>query len=296
MNEINSDMLNSTVLPPVVLPERYNYVAAFLTFNCNLNCSYCINRFGELARSGQMLTGEEWVRGLNRIVTRQDLPLSLQGGEPTTHPDFYAIINGIRPDQSIDVLTNLCINIDRFMQEIHPERIKRDAPYASIRVSFHPEVMSIEPLAARVLQLSAAGYSIGIWGVLHPLWQDTIYSARDYCVSLGIDFRTKEFLGDHAGVFRGTILYPGACDRLKHQQVNCRTDELIIGPTGHLYRCHADLYEGRAAIGHILDPELRINDQYRACDYFGYCNPCDVKIKTNRYQEFGHTSVKIVPV
>jgi hypothetical protein len=32
------------------------------------------------------------------------------------------------------------------------------------------------------------------------------------------------------------------------------------------------------------------------CYNFGDCNPCDVKIKTNRFQEYGHTSVEIINI
>ena len=60
-----------------------------------------------------------------------------------------------------------------------------------------------------------------------------------------------------------------------------------------MYRCHSDLYAGRDPIGHTLDPDFQIEDVYRKCDVFGHCNPCDLKVKTNRLQEFGHTSVDI---
>jgi hypothetical protein len=295
MKKNTADMLFSgnDILAPLVIPDRYNYIGVFLTLECSLNCSYCINRFGDISPPAQMLTSEEWVNGLNRIVTHAGLPLSLQGGEPTIHPEFFAIVNGIRPDLPIDLLTNLDINIGRFIREIPPDRVKRDSPYASIRVSYHPETMKIEPLAKKVLRLLAAGYSVGIWGVLHPVWDEEIKRARDYCTDVGIDFRTKEFLGKHGGTFHGTIRYPGACDRGEPQQVICRIDELIIGPTGHIYRCHSDLYEGRPALGHLLDSEFRIDDQFRTCSCFGYCNPCDVKIKTDRHQTYGHTSVII---
>jgi hypothetical protein len=92
---------------------------------------------------------------------------------------------------------------------------------------------------------------------------------------------------------QGLLSYPDACSRKSGQQVSCRTTELLIGPSGDVYRCHADLYEGRAAVGHILDPCLNIDPGFRKCDNFGYCNPCDVKLKTNRFQENGHTSVEI---
>ena len=68
---------------------------------------------------------------------------------------------------------------------------------------------------------------------------------------------------------------------------------LIIGPDGHVFRCHADLYEGREAIGHLLDKEVPLPGEFRECGFFGFCNPCDIKVKTNRFQEFGHTSVEI---
>jgi hypothetical protein len=284
----------STPLAPIVLPDSCNYVALFLTLDCNLHCSYCINRFGELSRGRGQLTGEEWLAGINRLVSRADLPVTLQGGEPTLHPDFLQIVNGIRPDLHLDLLTNLEFDTARFMEAVAPERFRRDAPYASIRVSYHPESMDIETLAARVRSLLDRGYSVGIWGVLHPRWTAEIESARQYCLARGIDFRVKEFLGEADGVMHGQLSYPDACDRGEKRSVRCRTTELIVGPGGDLYRCHADLYEGRASIGHLLDPALCLEAGFRGCDCYGHCNPCDVKLKTNRFQVYGHTSVEIV--
>lgn len=277
----------------ILIPDHYNYIAAFLTLSCNLTCSYCINRFDEFRYTKGHLSGDDWITGLNRIVSRDDLPVTLGGGEPSLHPDFSSIINGIKPELNIDLLTNLEFDIHRFMSEVPPARIRRSAPYASIRASYHPEVMPLDPLVDKVLLLLDAGYSVGIWGVLHPDQLAEILQAQDYCRSKGIDFRTKEFLGECNGELSGTIRYPGACDRTFAKPVHCRTTELLIGPTGHIYRCHSDLYEGRPSIGHLLDPDFRIDDRFRPCDHFGHCNPCDVKVKTNRFQIDGHTSVEI---
>lgn len=281
-------------LPPAVIPADFNYIAAFLTLDCNLGCSYCINRFGELRPARRLMTGEEWARGLNRIVSSTDLPVTLQGGEPTLHPDFYPIVATLRKDLQVDILTNLETDLARFMREIPPGRAKRNAPYASIRVSYHPETMKIEELAAKVLALLNKGYSIGIWGVDHPRYRSEIVKAREYCLPRGIDFRTKEFLGKYAGEMYGKYKYRGACDRQFRKTVECRTTELLIGPGGDIYRCHSDLYEGRASIGHLLDPVFPDLAVFRPCGYFGHCNPCDIKVKTNRFQEFGHTSVEVL--
>lgn len=280
-------------MKPVEIPADYNYMAVFLTMSCTLHCSYCINRFGEVRYQNDHLTGEQWVAGLNRLVSNGDLPVTLQGGEPSLHPDFYYILNNIKKEMHIDILTNLEVDIDEFMEKVQPDRIKRIAPYASIRVSYHPEYMDLDHLASKVIRLQSAGYSIGIWGVLHPLYEHEIYTAQEYCKGLGIDFRTKEFLGKYEGRLFGTFKYPDACDKKVEKHAVCRTTELIIGPEGGIYRCHSDLYSGRSPVGNILDPEYEIKEIFRDCDSFGQCNPCDVKIKTNRFQEFGHTSVEI---
>lgn len=280
-------------MKPIRIPENYNYVAAFLTLACNLRCSFCINRFENGNFKKGHLSGTEWVTGLNRIISRDDLPITLQGGEPSLHPDFIYILNNIRPELNIDVLTNLQFDIDRFMGNVDPGRIKRKSPYASIRVSYHPETMELRPLVDKVLKLQSAGYSIGIWGVMHPKQEQEILRAQKYCESLGIDFRTKEFLGEYNERMYGTYKFSGSCEKKFKKTVMCRTTELIVGPTGGVYRCHSDLYEGRPTIGNILDPEFEIDDRFRPCDVFGHCNPCDVKVKTNRFQIFGHTSVEI---
>lgn len=275
------------------IPDNYNYIAAFLTLACNLRCSYCINKFETGYLEKNRLTGEQWVEGLNRLVSRDDLPITLQGGEPSLHPDFLHILNHVKREMNIDILTNLQFDIEMFMRSVDPERIKRNAPYASIRVSYHPQTMKLEPLTAKVLRMQQAGYSIGIWGVLHPTQEKEILAAQEYARGKGIDFRTKEFLGIYNGRMYGAMKYKGACDQRIAKKVQCRTTELIIGPNGGVYRCHSDLYEQRDPIGSILAPDFRTDAHFRPCAVYGHCNPCDIKVKTNRFQEFGHTSVEI---
>ena len=277
----------------IIIPERYNYIAAFLTLACNYKCKYCINYFGETKFISKNISGKEWVKGLNRIVSRDDLPITLQGGEPSLHRDFIYIINNIEEKLHIDILTNLQFDGEEFIRQVNPERLKRNAPYPSIRVSYHPDVMDFKETVDKVLKMQEAGFSIGLFGVLHPTQEKEIKRAQKECLSLGIDFRTKEFLGEYNDRLYGTYRFPEACDRKSHEKVRCRTTELIIGRDASIYRCHSDLYEGRNPIGNLLDDNFNIEDKFRDCEMFGYCNPCDIKTKTNRFQVFGHTSVEI---
>ena len=278
---------------PLKIPHNYNYIGAFLTLSCNYRCSYCLNRFGALKTNHKLLSGEEWVSGLNRIICPENIPVTLQGGEPSLHKDFIYILNNLKPKLKIDILTNLQFDVDEFIKKVSPKRLKRSASYASIRISFHPEVMDLNDTIHKTLKMLNSGFNVGVWGILHPSYEEVILRAREICQSRGIDFRTKEFLGNYNGRLYGTYKYEGACDYKNAGNVKCKTTELLIGPEGSIYRCHSDLYEKRSAIGHIIENKLVIADEDRQCIFFGRCNPCDVKIKTNRFQKYGHTSVEI---
>ena len=280
-------------MKPIRIPANYNYIAVFLTFACNLKCGYCINNFEQKLIRRKVISGKDFVLGLNRIISRDDLPVTLQGGEPTLHPDFYYIVNNLKPELNIDILTNLQFDVDEFIRKVDPARVKRDSPYASIRISYHPEQMKLDDLIRETLKLRDAKFSVGIWGVLHPASEKAVLAATERCKKLGIDFRTKEFLGKHEGRLYGMYRYPGACDGKFRKKVKCRTTELLIDSEGSIFRCHADLYSGKNKIGSFLDPEFEIEDEFRDCSDFGHCNPCDVKVKTNRFQQYGHTSVEI---
>jgi MoaA/NifB/PqqE/SkfB family radical SAM enzyme len=278
----------------ISLPGDYNYVAAFLTLACNLKCSYCINHLSGNAKKKGYLSGREWIQLLNRLDLSNDLPVTLQGGEPSVHPDFYQIINGIKENLSIDLLTNLQFDPAVFAKNISPERLKRDSKYSSIRVTYHPETMNWNELVEKVLYLKNKKYSISIFGILHPRDEKEIISAQEKATLLDIDFRVKEFLGTYNNTIHGTYKYSNASFEAKTTNCLCRTSELLIGSNGDAYRCHHDLYNQINPQNNLLDPDFKITDEFKPCSKFGNCNPCDIKIKNNRYQEWGHSSVEIM--
>lgn len=243
------------------------------------------------------MTPEEWVKAVDRLVLRDDLPLTLQGGEPTLSKGFYKIVNDVKKSIKMDLLTNMAFDADKFIKNVPVWRFTREAPYASIRVSYHPGQNDIGDLIKKTYKLQDAGFRVGIYGILHPQGKlkKHILHTKKKCLQLGIDFKTKEFLGEWEDRDYGTYKYEGSVGAEKVRHCECRTTELIVGPEGYIYRCHADLYNGRTPVAHILDADYTEAelDRFRGCDYYGDCNPCDVKIKTNRFQIYGHTSVEI---
>lgn len=281
-------------LNTIYLPERYNYIGCFLTLDCNLKCDYCINFYGGGNQAKRpVISGRKWIEGLNRLACPDNLPITFQGGEPSLQPDFIRILNNIKPELNIDVLTNLCFDVKEFIDNVNPLRLRRNAPYPSIRVSYHPPYMDLGKLIKKVLKLQRATFSVGIFSLLHPQFKQEVLEAQKQCADAGIDFRTKEFLGDFNGQKYGNYLYPEAVGSPEGRRCLCRTSEFLIGPDGSIFRCHHDLYKNFSPIGNLLDPDLKIKDVFRECNHFGNCNPCDLKIKTNRFQIYGHTSVEI---
>lgn len=269
----------------IILPDNCNYIGVFLTLRCNLNCDYCINRQGDFVMPDEM-TPNNWIKGLYGIKTRQDLPISIQGGEPTIYEGFYRICNELYnwDAKNLDLLTNGTFELRKFTKEISPSIFKRRAKYTSIRFSYHKDMNPIA-LVMKVWELQNRGYEVGIWG----LDCNDNSEIKHLCEGLNIDFRIKEYLDKNNGTYK----YPDAVNRPVLSKVQCKTSEFLIGPSGHLFRCHADLYANRNPYGHLLDEEIKF-PEFLECDRYGQCNPCDVKIKTNRHQVYGYTSVEIV--
>jgi len=286
------------MLSDVSIMDDCNYVAAFLTMRCPYRCGYCINSYeSDIRKRWSEMSGAEWIEGLSRLVNldRDEgvVPVTLQGGEPTVHRDFYEIINGVPERIRLDILTNLWFDVEEMIRKVDPGRLRREAPYASIRVSYHPGQVEVDELLGKTQRLLEAGFHIGIWAVMHPDQAEHVLAVQERAVGEGIDFRTKDFLGWADGQLYGEYKYPEACSLEITEEVLCRTTELILGPDGGVYRCHHDLYEQYEPVGHILDPDFEMTGEFLHCDCFGHCNPCDIKVKTNRLQQFGHTSVTI---
>ena len=177
--------------------------------------------------------------------------MTLQGGEPSLHPHFIDIIVGLDPRIKIDILTNLTFDLHRFVEHVSPDRINRDAPYAPIRVSYHPETMSLDPTLENIEVLTTAGFQVGLYRVDNDRFQPEIQRARQMSTDRGVDCRLKDLLGPDGT--RARYKYPDATGASTTRSCRCQTTELLISPGGKVHRCHHDLYNGLYPLGSILD-------------------------------------------
>lgn len=254
------------------LAPEINYAEAYLTFRCNFNCGYCINKFNGLEKRVE-IRGNDWVKLVNAIDFG-GLSLTLGGGEPTLHPDFFEIVEGITP--KIDLLTNLNFNVEEFIKNVDPGKFTvSDKPsYKPIRVSYHVGMSQPETLVKKAKRLQNAGFNVGIFGVRHPHLINENMEMNWLCNEHGVFFYDKDFLGKVDDKMYGYFKYPDGFTGEK-KEVECRLRELLISPDGKFFKCHRDLYHNENPI----DGEYK----FRRCSNFGDCNPCDLKLKTNKY-------------
>lgn len=280
----------------IKVPTHYllgnNYWATFLTFKCTGKCDYCIQHICKsefvTARSEyekDLLSGEEWVEYLNRLQRWKNMRLGVIGGEPTLHPDFFYIINNLK-GYYVTVTTNLTSdNITKFGEEIgHRDNLR-------INTSFHPKLISVDEFANKIHYLREQGFHVDqIAMVDTPSTNFGGYHQK--FLKRGIHITPQTFLGESEGEW-----YPnpestaakdhgetGINDRAKYEagfqckqkeQVLCYSTRFLMAPDGGIYRCHYQLYSRRDTQGDVRERTFPIDQDYRLCNDFGHCNPCD---------------------
>jgi sulfatase maturation enzyme AslB (radical SAM superfamily) len=293
-------MKKALSLNRIVVPADYDYVGIYLTDECFLRCPYCItNHHGSNfigRKSMNYLSPKEWIRALNRLALPENVPITLQGGEPFLYKGIWEILDNIT--HKVDIMTALPSFLEKesFLKLKSLEWNKRESPYPTIRVSFHKGQNDFKELVDRIAELDDL-LSIGLYYLSHPAISEAeINAMKGYAKEKGVEFRFKEFLGVHNGKMHGTIKYPGSADgEIQGIKVHCRNTVVPVAPDGEIYLCHSDLYFNRRnrSLGNILDSTFVFPVEHLPCLNFGLCSECDVKIKTNHYQEYGYTSVNI---
>jgi len=145
-------------------------VYVILTSRCQLRCLHCYGSFGEPRLIQNELTGEEWCRVFTEMADLGVFFVNVAGGEPTTHPDFPAIIdhlagiglhfilttNGLSEVRAIraieraaDYVTGLKISLDGPTAQSHG-RLRVGPDYKQRDQYFHKTMDTIDALCQSV--------------------------------------------------------------------------------------------------------------------------------------------------
>jgi hypothetical protein len=280
-------------LPKIIVSPEQNYIAAFPALSSGLDIyGEFDNASGPPVKRSSM-TGRQWTDALNRFVLREDLPITLQCGEPSLNDDLFFIVNNLRSD--IRLVLNISLHIDfyEFIKNVSPERLRRDAQ-ADIRANFNPSAMGLDEAIKKIQLLKGAGFNVGLYMVTRPDAAVHEPEVRKKCEKADIPVTAKDIIGIYDGKLYGTLKWEGCCGGAELKNVLCRTNGILIAPDGNVYRCHHDLYHAVDPVVHVLSPYFPGMRKFIPCDHFGRCFPCDADAAPRRSGDFGRASVDVI--
>ncbi len=246
-----------------------------LTYKCNLLCSFCYNA----PKDKHELTGDEWIATLDKLKGAGTFNVTLTGGEPFCHKDYFRIAEAVRERGFVlKTYTNGVLLADRAKAEryaalfpfdteisLHGAEAATHDRLTGIRGSFDKLIVALGHLSELGLKvtlktpitrlnqhelprIAAIGERFG-----YKIQYDTNITPADdgdlSPLSLAAD---KEFLVDffvaqyEAGARNVMNRRP-----IENMKQNCGTGRttLTIDPYGFIYPCVA----WRRAIANILD-------------------------------------------
>jgi MoaA/NifB/PqqE/SkfB family radical SAM enzyme len=132
-----------------------------LTYKCNLLCSFCYNAPKERAE----LNGEQWLAALGRLQAAGTFTITLTGGEPFVHRDFWRIAEGVRERGLVlKVYTNGVLLADRAKAQRYAELAPFDTEISlhGARAATHDRLTGIHGSFDRLVDALAHLSEIGV--------------------------------------------------------------------------------------------------------------------------------------
>ena len=245
----------------------------YLTLECNLSCRYCVNEHNPAesrALDYSLRRGEEWIRAINQIGR----PVIFTGGEPSLHPDFFTILDGIRPEIEVAVFTNFSFDPHEYVRRVH-----RPVTFFG---TYHPVS---GPPDAFLKTIETLREKNAFRGYIHTVEWDKqkryLDRSREAFLRVGWDpvrDRDQYTLSDCASMkFRRTV--------------HCSREIILIAPDGTRYLCVSKLLRQANPLENIFEAPLRKGVVSRLCQDYGFCAPCDavgvtpMKVDERRFRD-----------
>lgn len=263
-------------------------VTLMITRRCNLYCLHCGNSPEQFLRED--MSTRELLAVIDELARRKVLHLSISGGEPLTHPDFFEIVNAI---MQCPLHWQLDTNATLVTREI-AARLKRLPRRPLISVSLdgmtpetHERIRgpgSFAKTIAGIVMLKAADLRVRPFTVLSRLNYRELPRIVEFVQSLGINSLN--------------VTPPSSCGRARRyaQEMALKPTELrealettlrieesrprfFTGPWAHMLRFYRMLKEGSPATPEGADGTFRNCGAGRSsltisCD--GTVVPCDM--------------------
>ncbi len=239
----------------------------YLTLKCNLKCPYCVNeanpkenKHGEY----ELASADQWIKAINRM----NKDVAFTGGEPTLHPEFIEIINGINKRLNVIVYTNLVWS-EEFTNRL-VNNLKRPI---KILASYHPSSGKPERILEVLKKLRE-----------RRLFEGTIHSVGTKPQEKFLEEKIRPYFKKH-GFFltidkdQFNFFNEERCNMKIRKNVRCSGKSIIIAPDGTRYQCVSKMLRMKDPLENIFQHPLKKGTISSICPDYGFCSPCDMDFK-----------------
>lgn len=257
-------------------------VNPFITLRCNYDCEYCITRYSNYNFPAPSEEKIGWVDALNSLEDVKNYIIN--GGEPTLHPEFLSIMDGLKPCGLLAVGTNCSPPAFEVLKRMpHRKEIVVDISYHPRQRECSTAVLTMtDQLIERAVTLQETTRNrVRVHAVSWPGYKDQYQMVLlNKFKAAGLETFPLEFEGMYDGKFHysgGNACMSAACDLVAKRKAKCfRTIFLPVSPKGDVYFCHALMYATSplGILGNVFTGWMT-GTQEIICDQFGLCNPCD---------------------
>jgi len=133
-------------------------------YACNYRCPYCwfCGQWHNLVKLNRYLSVEELMKYWKNIHEKYgDTYINILGGEPFIYPHFIDLIKKLSELHTIQITTNLSVDMENFVKNIDPQRVK-------ISSSFHPLFAKYDIFIKKALLLRENGFGDSILYLAYP--------------------------------------------------------------------------------------------------------------------------------
>ena len=257
------------------IPPNRCFFTWDIHYACNFKCTYCFfcDSWEEQKKKNRYPGLERWKQIWDDIYKKYGGGhIHISGGEPFCYPDIIEITKHLIKNFTVEFDTNLSWDVDKFMSEIRPGKVKFAA-------SFHPHLVKIK-------KLKDAGYDFGINYVAYPTQLEKMPYYKQKISQLHVSFDVMPFRGKYQGK-EYPISYTEEEKRLiesvdkntasrmleayspnkkkKQKKKKIKVEEAIYNdPTAHFAKTNKN-YHKLCRMGQMYTKILSNGDAYRCC-------------------------------
>jgi len=184
--------MDKPLYPRLKSPGRV-FLVWDISYRCNYNCSYCPTHESSTRKDSIYITNDK-MQEISRDMYKRysSCHIRFSGGEPFIYPNFIEFLQMLSEYHTLEVCTNLSIDVNELKEKLHPEGLLLSS-------SFHSEFVNFHEFLKKALFLKNNKFNVSVTYVAYPPFLKQIGYYKEVLEKNGIQFIIQLFKGSFNG-------------------------------------------------------------------------------------------------